>query len=126
MIDAARLLQDLQSELTRWESDLVTRVGDQEDVRARLKSEWRTAFDAQRTGRTFEEWRDDRLTQVAVGWLLACVFVRFGEDNGLIDEARLGGSGVRGGEAREAQRRYFVENPNLSDREYLKDVFHAD
>ena len=125
MINTARLLQDLQGELTRWEADLTARVAEHEDVRERLEAEWRTAFDAQRTGRTFEEWRDDRLTQVAVGWLLACVFVRFGEDNGLIDEARLGGSGVRGGEAREAQRRFFVENPNLSDREYLQDVFRA-
>ena len=59
----------------------------------RLHGEWKHAFDVHRTGHTFEVWLDDRLTQVAVGWVLACVFVRFGEDNGLIDDARLDGSG---------------------------------
>lgn len=108
MIDAALLLKDLQGELGRLSTDLLAHVQEDPDVRTRLEGEWRKAFDAQRTGRTFEDWLDDRLTQVAVAWLLAFVFVRFCEDNGLIDEARIAGVGVLGGEARDAQQRYFV------------------
>ena len=77
MIDAAALLHDLQAELGRLVADLGDRVAADDEVRGRLEREWRTAFDANRTGRTFEDWSEDRLTQVAVGWLLACVFVRF-------------------------------------------------
>ena len=125
MVDADLLLSDLQAELIAFTADLVDRVRGDEEVRSRVEGEWRKAFDANRTGRTFEDWLDDRLTQVAVGWILACVFVRFGEDNGLIDEARIAGPDLRGREARDAQQRYFVEHPHSNDREYLNSVFRA-
>ncbi len=44
---------------------------------------------------SFEEWRDGEITQAAVAWVLACVFVRFLEDNGLIDQALISGPGGR-------------------------------
>ncbi|MGI8810703.1 MAG: BREX-2 system adenine-specific DNA-methyltransferase PglX [Acidimicrobiales bacterium] len=125
MIDAPRLLRDLQGDLGPLVSDLGTTVKGDEEVRAHLDREWRTAFDAHRTGRSFEDWLEDRLTQVAVAWLLACVFVRFCEDNLLIDEAAIGGHGERGDAARAAQQRYFTEHPHDSDREYLHSVFRA-
>ena len=125
MIDAGKLLSDLQAELGRQVADLNQKVREDDDVRTRLESEWRSAFDANRTGRTFEDWADDRLTQVAVAWLLACVFIRFCEDNHLIDEARIAGPDVRGAEARDAQQRYFTEQPHSNDREYLQDVFRS-
>lgn len=125
MIDATRLLRDLQGELGPLASDLGVKVKADEEVRARLDREWRTAFDARRTGRSFEDWLEDRLTQVAVAWLLACVFVRFCEDNLLIDEATIAGPGDRGDAARAAQQRYFTEHPHASDREYLQSVFRA-
>lgn len=123
MTDGAALLGDLQDELGRLVADLDAKVRDVDEVREPLEAEWRTAFDAGRTGRTFEAWLEDRLTQVAVGWLLACVFVRFGEDNGLIDEPLLSGPGDRGAVARAAQQRYFTDHPHDSDREYLQHVF---
>ena len=46
-----------------------------------------------RTAQAFEEWRDDYLEQVAVAWVLACVFVRYLEDNDLIAETYLAGHG---------------------------------
>lgn len=125
MIDAGALLHDLQAELGRLVADLGDRVAADDEVRGRLEREWRTAFDANRTGRTFEDWSEDRLTQVAVGWLLACVFVRFCEDNGLIDEARIAGPGLRGREARDAQQRFFTERPHDSDRDYLHSAFRS-
>ena len=123
MIDAQLLLSALRSELNRFVADLNDRVKDDEEVRARLDSEWRSAFNANRTGRTFEDWAEDRLTQVAVAWLLAFVFIRFCEDNGLIDEAKISGPGQRGTEAKVAQQGYFTVLPNSNDREYLQGVF---
>ena len=123
MIDAQLLLSALRSELNRFVADLNDRVKDDEEVRARLDSEWRSAFNANRTGRTFEDWAEDRLTQVAVAWLLAFVFIRFCEDNGLIDEAKISGPGQRGTEAKVAQQGYFTALPNSNDREYLQGVF---
>jgi hypothetical protein len=125
VIDAGKLLSDLQAELGRLVADLNQKVRDDADVRARIEAEWRSAFDANRTGRTFEDWADDRLTQVAVAWLLACVFVRFCEDNRLIDEARIAGPGIRGAEARDAQQRYFTCQPHSNDREYLQSIFRS-
>jgi hypothetical protein len=125
VIDAALLLKDLQGELGRLAADLLAHLQEDSEVRARLEGEWRKAFDAQRTGRTLEDWLDDRLTQVAVAWLLAFVFVRFCEDNGLIDEARIAGVGTRGGEARDAQQRFFAQHPHASDRDYLHEVFRS-
>ena len=40
-----------------------------------------------RTALTYTAWREDELTQIAVAWILGCVFVRFLEDNGLRDAA---------------------------------------
>ncbi len=123
MIDSARLLSDLQGELTTLVADLRARVDGEEPVREPLEAEYAKAFDAGRTGRTFAEWSEERLTQVAVGWLLGCVFVRFCEDNGLLDDARIGGAGTRGAQAKAAQQDFFAAHPHLSDRDYLHDVF---
>ena len=51
----------------------------------------RAAREARRAGESFEMWRDGTLTQAATAWLLGCVFVRFLEDNGLVEEALLSG-----------------------------------
>lgn len=125
MIVGGGLLKALQSELGRLEADLGAKVVADSEVRSRLECEWREAFDARRTGAGFEAWRDDRLTQVAVAWLLACVFVRFCEDNHLIDEAAIGGPGERGEAARAAQQRWFAAYAHESDREYLQSVFRS-
>jgi hypothetical protein len=125
VIDAGKLLSDLRAELGHLVADLNQKVREVADVRADIEAEWRSAFDANRTGRTFEDWADDRLTQVAVAWLLACVFVRFCEDNGLIDEARIAGPSIRGAEARDAQQRYFTGHPHSNDREYLQSIFRS-
>ena len=123
MIVAARLLADLQAELKLFVADLHATVANEADVRGRLQTEWKTAFNAERTGRTFESWVEDRLTQVGVGWILAVVFVRFCEDNHLMTEPMLGGPGDRGSTTRAAQQRYFADRPNDSDREFLQSVF---
>jgi hypothetical protein len=63
------------------------------------------------------------LEQVAVSWVLACVFVRFLEDNHLIDECWIAGEGDRGKLADGSYEIYFRSHPHDTDREYLKFVF---
>ena len=59
------------------------------------------------------------LTQAAAAWVLACVFVRFIEDNGLIDTP----SGWFGTSplalAKDQRTLYFQQHPTDSDRDYL-------
>jgi Eco57I restriction-modification methylase len=65
------------------------------------------------------------LTQAEAAWLLNCVFVRFLEDNGLVDEALLSGPGERRDQSTDRQMRYFQRHPTDSDRDYLYDVFRT-
>ena len=77
-----------------------------------------------RTAQAYEVWREDYLDQVAVAWVLACVFVRFMEDNHLIDECWLAGEGERRRLAEDTHELFFREHPHDTDREYFQHVFH--
>jgi hypothetical protein len=107
----------------RLEADLRERADEVAEARATLEREYTAAKQAKRTADAYEMWRDDYLTQVAVAWVLGCVFVRFLEDNGLIDEPRLSGAGDRLRGAKDHHTLYFQDHPHESDREYLLDVF---
>jgi hypothetical protein len=125
MIDAPSLLKDLQRLLKTLEADLRERTQEVDELDADLRAQHRDAFEAKRTGAAYEMWRDERLTQVAVAWILGGVFVRFLEDNQLVATARLAGPGPRRQEALDQHELYF-KHPDrrvLSDREYLLDVF---
>ena len=95
MIDAPRLLKDLQRLLRELEDDLRERAGEVPEVDGKLRAQYREAKDAERTGQAYEVWREEYLTQVAVAWILGCVFVRFMEDNGLVETPWLSGPGER-------------------------------
>jgi hypothetical protein len=123
MIDSPFLLSTLKGQLTDLLADLHRQVDTVPEIDERLRREYQRAFDAERTGWTFTEWAEDRLTQVAVGWLLGCVFVRYCEDNALIDDPMIGGTGNAATLARAAQQDYFRAHPTDSDREYLQHVF---
>ncbi|HEX7316679.1 MAG TPA: BREX-2 system adenine-specific DNA-methyltransferase PglX [Pyrinomonadaceae bacterium] len=130
MIDAGRLLADLQRLLKTIENDLRGRCADNPDVDARVRAEYNEAKSASRTSQAYEVWRDEFITQVAAAWTLACVFVRFIEDNRMLDEpgtarAWLAGPGERLRLARDRHTLYFREHPTESDREYLEHVFRA-
>jgi hypothetical protein len=101
LIDAKRLLDDLKRLLRRLEDALRERSGMDDALHDTLQREYQAARDAGRTGEAFESWREGMLTQAAVAWLLGCVFVRFMEDNGLVDDALLSGSQVRRQQAAE-------------------------
>ena len=125
MVDAKRLLDDLKR-LVKWlEDDLRERVASVAETADHLQVEYRSAKDSGRTSESFEAWREGILTQAAVAWILGCVFVRFLEDNGLIDEPLISGPGVRQGRASDRQTLYFQSHPTDTDRDYLYDVFRT-
>ena len=125
MINPKRLLDDLKRLLRRLEADLRERAGTVAELHELLQREYLAAREAGRTGESFEMWRDGTLTQAAAAWLLGCVFVRFLEDNGLVEEALLSGPQERRRLAAERQMQYFQRRPTDSDRDYLYDVFRT-
>jgi hypothetical protein len=123
MIDEARLLDDLVRLLTATEDNIRQRCNDEPTVNQPLQERYEAARKAGRTGVTFTVWREAEITQAAVAWLLACVFVRFLEDNDLLSEVYLAGSNGRTKSAQERQRLWYREHPLLIDRDYLLDIF---
>ncbi|MGP3631819.1 BREX-2 system adenine-specific DNA-methyltransferase PglX [Streptomyces sp. 24-1644] len=89
MIDRKTLLNDLKQQVKAVETDLGKQVKAVPEVGARLKGEYDRARKLGRTAATWNTWLDERVTQVAVAWVLGSVFVRFSEDNGLIPEPYL-------------------------------------
>ncbi|ARP68905.1 SAM-dependent methyltransferase [Streptomyces pluripotens] len=110
MIDRKALLDDLKQQVKAVEADLGRQVGALDEVGTRLRAEYERARKLGRTAATWNSWLDERVTQVAVAWVLGTVFVRFCEDNRLIPEPYLTGPD---GDRRElAESRYdaYVES----------------
>src|SRR4029450_12304882 len=95
MINAKALLADLQKLLKQLEDDIRRRCESQPDVDRPLREQYAAAKAANRTAQAYEVWREEQITQAAVAWILGCVFVRFCEDNLLIEPPRLSGPGTR-------------------------------
>ena len=125
MIDRKSLLSVLRRELKRLEVDLAEQAESDAGMKFALEAEYRAAREAERIGESFNAWRSGVLTQAAVAWLLGCVFVRFAEDNGLVDEALIAGPDERNVRAADRQTLYFRDHPTDSDRDYLLEVFGA-
>lgn len=125
MINASQLLADLTKLLKRLEADLLQRIEEVPDLKASLQVEWQAARDAERCAETFESWVDQVITQSGVHWLLSCVFLRFMEDNQLVERPWLGGTPGSGrlALARDRHHAYFQAHPHESDRDYLLAAF---
>jgi hypothetical protein len=129
MIDAKVLLADLTRLLKRLEDDLRERAlspaSDVPELRAQLQAEWQAARDAGRTAETFESWAEQAITQAGVHWLLSCVFLRFIEDNGLVERPWIAGTPQSGrlALARDRHDAYFRVHPHQNDRDYLFGCF---
>ncbi len=119
MIARSALLADLKTQVRLLEADLRERSWGQAEFATALSAEWQTAREAKRTAATYEAWLDDRVTQAAVAWVLATVFVRFCEDNELIDHPYLAGPGERLAVAIERQQAYFERHPERTDRDWI-------
>jgi hypothetical protein len=122
MINAAKLLADLKRLRKVFDADLrvAHAAGEQRDA---VYAEWREAFDLGRTRDTFETFLDSAFDQAVVHWVLGCVFLRFLEDNLLVDRPFLSGPGERLELAKERHDGHFRAHPHDSDTEYLLAIF---
>lgn len=93
------------------------------EVGETLRSDYKQAKEAERTAQSYEEWRSDTITQMASAWVLNGVFVRFLEDNQLIDPPVIAGLGERLQRARDEHELYFRQHSQDTDREYWLMVF---
>jgi hypothetical protein len=125
MIDEPRLLDGLVRLLTATEDNIRRRCDDESEVNQPLQERYESARKAGRTGLTFNIWREGEITQAGVAWLLACVFIRFLEDNDLLGEVYLAGPDGRTKSAQERRTHWYRANPNprVVDRDYLLDIF---
>ncbi|MEU5909665.1 BREX-2 system adenine-specific DNA-methyltransferase PglX [Micromonospora sp. NPDC047527] len=125
MIDRKLLLSDLQKQVKNLEKDLREQAESVEEVRLRLRGEYDHAFKVGRTAATWAAWRDERVTQSAVAWVLGTVFVRFCEDNGLLPDPYLAGPGDRLVLAEEAEAQFFRDQPDKTLRDWLHQGYVA-
>jgi Domain of unknown function (DUF7008)/Eco57I restriction-modification methylase len=123
MIDRLALLADLRPVLAVLEDEISARVESTPPLEEHLQAEYAKALVAERTAMALPEWREGEITQAAVAWVLACVFVRFLEDNKLIDAPLLSGPDDRRAAALGHRDEYFRSFPEHSDREFLEQVF---
>lgn len=117
------LLTDLKRWVTRLDNDLREQCKEVPELDARLKGQYDLAKKAGRTAMAYSVWRDDELTQSAVGWVLSCVFVRFLEDNDLLEKTWISGLGENRELASQTRGAYFTEHRTHSDDDYLRHVF---
>lgn len=123
MVNAGKLLNDLKTILRRLIDDIRDRCDQMECINKHLQNEYNEAKKADRTAQTYLSWQDEVITQTAAAWILACVFVRFMEDNRLIENSYISGHGEHLHQARDNYTLYFRSHPRETDREYLLHIF---
>ncbi|WP_219814391.1 BREX-2 system adenine-specific DNA-methyltransferase PglX [Rathayibacter sp. AY2B9] len=136
MIDSALLLADLKRQLKLLEADLRARADDVENSwGARLREEHDAATRRERTGLAWIAWRDGEVAQAAVSWILASVFIRFAEDNGLLAGAQRNdrpiaqpwfaapGEGLD--RAVENEAAFYAASPTMTSRDWMQNAFRA-
>jgi hypothetical protein len=126
---ASDLVAALRRQVTELEADLRQRVdGEEHHARqAGVFQAWESDYDAaraaQRTAATWSQWRDDRVTQAAVAWVLLTVFARYCEDNALVGPRWIAGADAdQRGRALDARHAHFQTHPEHTDREWLGQI----
>jgi hypothetical protein len=81
------------------------------------------------------DWREGEVSQAAVAWIIAAVFLRFSEDNGLLKGIELDGQPVAlpliagPGEALERaienETAFYSSSPTMTGRDWLQRAFRA-
>ncbi len=126
MIDRQQLLKKLQGLLPKIEQDIQAYTASKPELDTHLKVEYAKAKKANHTAEHFVVWHEAQITQAAVAWILTCVFIRFLEDNELLDEPLIAGpAGSRLQHAKDRLTVYFSDNPTHAEREYLLSLFAA-
>jgi len=119
MIDAAVLTAELKKEVSALEADLHRRLKEEPEFKDPLKARYDEVFQSGRTAATFIAWAEGQITQSAVAWALATVFVRFLEDNGFLPDPILSGPDGRRALAQDSLAHHFMQHPGHSERDYL-------
>jgi hypothetical protein len=119
VIDKAVLLTALKDQARTLEADLRRRAEQEPEFDIPLRQEWEQAYAAGRTAASYETWLQGEVTQAAAAWLLGTVFLRFCEDNGLIEFPYLAGPDERLAVAAERQQEFFERRPHLTDRDWI-------
>ncbi|MGD9620623.1 MAG: BREX-2 system adenine-specific DNA-methyltransferase PglX [Mycolicibacterium sp.] len=131
MINSSTLLADLKGQLKLLKADLKQRAEDPSNSwGVRLKEEYAEAFRRERTGWSWEKWRDNEVEQAAVAWIISTTFLRFCEDNDLLVGAKIDGLPTAVGwiagpsdrvqRAEENLTAYFRDNPTHNRRHWLQ------
>jgi hypothetical protein len=124
VIDRKSLLADLQKQVKAAETDLEQQVKALPEVGRRLRGEYEQARKLGRTAATWNAWLGERITQVAVAWVLGTVFVRFSEDNRLIAEPYITAPDVAGRETAQARyEEYLEKDADPTYRGWLETAF---
>ncbi|MFE8936542.1 BREX-2 system adenine-specific DNA-methyltransferase PglX [Streptomyces sp. NPDC007872] len=126
-----KLLKADREGTPEWDAWLEPRIAGFEDDRAervrvagRLLNEHDRAFNLGRTAASWNAWLDERITQVAVAWVLGTVFVRFCEDNLLIPEPYLAGPDAERRDLAEARyAQYVADEQDPTFRGWLERAF---
>ena len=124
MAVSTELTGALKKVVLSLEDDLRVRVESDPSTKSAWLDEHVKAISGERTAMSWQAWRDDRLTQVAVAWVLTSVFVRFCEDNRLVSPVWIAGPPERRQEALDAELSYFRAHPEQTDREWLLQAFN--
>ncbi|MGH3871958.1 MAG: hypothetical protein ACRDSR_10665 [Pseudonocardiaceae bacterium] len=122
MIDSKALLADLQRQVRLLEADLAEQLDAVPEPVDVLRNEYDEEHKARRTAAEWPEWRSAQLTQIAVAWVLGTVFLRWTEDNGLIEQV-LSGPGDRLATAEELQMEHYRRHPEHNDGDWLAEQF---
>lgn len=134
MINSSALLADLRGQLRLLEADLKQRAEDLSNPWGkRLREEHAEASRRERTGWSWVDWRDNEVDQAAVAWIVSTTFLRFCEDNDLLEGAKIdglptavgwiAGPGDRVQRAEENLTAYFRDNPTHNRRHWLQQGF---
>jgi hypothetical protein len=116
------LTEDLKKQVIALEDDLRRRVDEDLELHEEWQRVHRQATVKERTAWSWAQWRDDRVTQTAVAWVLMSVFIRFCEDNGLVKPVWITGPGRRRQEALDAELAFFREHGTWTEREWLEEA----
>lgn len=124
MIDEKALVGDLKRQVKVVEADLARQVKAMPEVETRLRTEYDSARKIEYTAARWNPWLAERVTQVAVAWVLGTVFVRFCEDNRLISEPYLAAKAEDRRELIQARyEEYVEEDPDPTYRGWLERAF---
>jgi len=126
MTVSSRLTSELRTQVLQLEGDLRERLAAQPEVDARWRAEHAAAVKAERTATSWQEWSADRVTQAAVAWILTTVFLRFCEDNSLLEQVWISGPEHRRQEALDRQAHFLQrrarETGDATVRDWLLDA----